>query len=158
VRGESPAGAREPIAAENTAKNLSIHAAAGGASGSGAASSKAKTAASRAVRRTSLQLKSAPWKVRLFLWLKLAWLSYLAALDTHPVMTKSLTAAFISILSDLLAQWLGMPAGAGKSFLRQVDWISVRNQAVIGFFVRGLPVHYWSMIKTAPSCLAMPFS
>lgn len=122
------------------AKNLSIHA--HGSSTGAPSSSKAK-AALAAARRASLQ--GAPLPVRLFVWLKLSWLSYLSALNTHPVMTKSLTAAFISILSDLLAQFLGAPAG--KPFLAGVDWISVRNQAVIGFFVRGLPVHYWSVIR-----------
>jgi len=112
----------------------------GSAGGSGSShKGKASTAASS--RRASLNPKHAPHVVRVFLLLKAYWTAYLSALDTHPVLTKSLTAAVISIVSDLLAQWLGL--GAGKAFLREIDWVSVRNQAVIGFFIRGLPVHYW---------------
>jgi len=110
-------------------------------SSSNSASTKGKASARRA--SLTLNLKKATLPVRLFVALRAYWLAYLSALDTHPVMTKSLTAAVISIISDLLAQWLGLPAG--KSFLQEVDWISVRNQAVIGFFIRGLPVHYWYM-------------
>eukprot|EP00455_Lapot_gusevi_P006882 TRINITY_DN1295_c0_g1_i1.p2 TRINITY_DN1295_c0_g1~~TRINITY_DN1295_c0_g1_i1.p2 ORF type:complete len:195 (+),score=54.90 TRINITY_DN1295_c0_g1_i1:86-670(+) len=62
------------------------------------------------------------------------WQGYLTLLDQYPVRTKALTAAFLSVVSDLLAQNLGGMPFNGRS---------VVNQFLIGLFVRGPVVHYW---------------
>jgi len=89
---------------------------------------------------------SLSWKM--YSQLIVCWHAYLGYLETHPVLTKSLTAAFISILSDLLAQWMFLWSKSFSEILAGTDWTSVRNQAIIGFFVRGLPVHYWYLFLT----------
>lgn len=47
------------------------------------------------------------------------------------------------MISDLLAQWLIIDWSKCASFLSCVSWTSVRNQLLIGIFLRGWPVHYW---------------
>jgi len=68
------------------------------------------------------------------------WDDYLEQLDKNPVVTKALTAAFTSVISDVLAQYLlGAP-------LTNLNYTSIRNQFLIGLFVRGPLVHYWYLI------------
>jgi len=65
------------------------------------------------------------------------WDDYLEQLEKNPVVTKALTAAFTSVVSDILAQYLlGAP-------LTNLNWTSIRNQFLIGLFIRGPCVHYW---------------
>jgi len=68
------------------------------------------------------------------------WDEYLEQLERNPVMTKAVTAAVTSVISDVLAQAL-----QGRS-ITDLDLTSTRNQALIGFFIRGPFVHYWYLI------------
>ena len=61
-----------------------------------------------------------------------AWQDYLSALDTHPVKTKAITAAVLSVVSDVIAQVM-----MGKS-IANLDLTSLRNQALIGLLARGV--------------------
>jgi hypothetical protein len=62
------------------------------------------------------------------------WSSYLRKLQTDPVMTKSITAAIISLISDLLASSLSGSKLSSRSLL---------NQFSIGLAIRGPIVHYF---------------
>ena len=61
------------------------------------------------------------------------------ALDTSPVITKAVTAAVLSVVSDMIAQTL-INSSHGYN-LR-----SLFNQFVIGLFIRGPWVHYWYLL------------
>jgi hypothetical protein len=106
----------------------------------------------RRLSAASTSLKGPTKQLALFaLWLQRVWLAYLGYLESHPVLTKSLTAAVVSVVSDLLAQWLSgalSSTGEGKSLLQAIDWISVRNQFIIGLVMRGMPLHYWYLFLT----------
>jgi len=68
------------------------------------------------------------------------WDDYLEQLEKNPVVTKALTAAFTSVISDVLAQYLtGTPLSA-------LNYTSIRNQLLIGLFIRGPFVHYWFIV------------
>jgi len=68
------------------------------------------------------------------------WDDYLEQLEKNPVVTKALTAAFTSVVSDVLAQYLtGTP-------LSNLNYTSIRNQLLIGLFIRGPFVHYWFLV------------
>jgi len=68
------------------------------------------------------------------------WDDYLEQLDKNPLVTKSLTAAFTSVISDVLTQYLtGTP-------LSTLNYTSIRNQLLIGLIFRGPVVHYWFIV------------
>lgn len=68
------------------------------------------------------------------------WKFYLSALDTTPLQTKSLTAAVLSLFSDILAQSLsGVP-------LSKLNTQSLKNQFILGLIIRGPIVHYWYIL------------
>ena len=53
---------------------------------------------------------------------------------------QALTAAFTSVISDVLAQYLtGTP-------LSNLNYTSIRNQLLIGLVFRGPVVHYWFIV------------
>ena len=106
-------------------------------------SSPKKARASRRFSAASFPAAPKQTLYHLFSWLRSLWMLYLGYLESHPVTTKSITAAVVSVISDLLAQWLIMDSAADKSFLQSVDWISVRTQFIIGLVMRGFPLHYW---------------
>ncbi|BAM79637.1 similar to peroxisomal membrane protein PMP22 [Cyanidioschyzon merolae strain 10D] len=62
------------------------------------------------------------------------WKSYLRKLQTDPVVTKSISAAIISLVSDLLASSLSGSKLSSRSLL---------NQFSIGLAIRGPIVHYF---------------
>jgi hypothetical protein len=66
-----------------------------------------------------------------------AWGKYLRLLDTHPVSTKSITAAVLSVVSDFIAQLM-----LGATLL-SVNTTSLFHQFLCGLFLRGPWVHYW---------------
>lgn len=68
------------------------------------------------------------------------WNQYLTLLNEQPVATKAVTAGVLSFVSDMLAQYL-----KGRS-LSEFDLTSLRNQTLIGFFVRGPLVHTWYIV------------
>ncbi|KAK4533638.1 hypothetical protein CCYA_CCYA18G4520 [Cyanidiococcus yangmingshanensis] len=63
-----------------------------------------------------------------------AWSGYLRKLRTDPVLTKSITAAVISLVSDLLASSLSGSKLSSRSLM---------NQFSIGLAIRGPIVHYF---------------
>lgn len=65
------------------------------------------------------------------------WTDYLRELEEKPVQTKALTAAVLSVVSDVLAQTMG------GTPLSQINFTSIRNQFLIGLIIRGPMVHYW---------------
>lgn len=63
--------------------------------------------------------------------------------------TQAMTAAIISLISELIAQFLSGSLSKCASLIECVDWMSVRNQFIIGFFLRGAPVYLWYRCLTA---------
>lgn len=64
---------------------------------------------------------------------------------------QATTAAVISLLSDLVAQlltYLSGPPHVCASFVECLSLTSLRDQTLIGFFLRGAPVHFWFLFLT----------
>jgi hypothetical protein len=59
-----------------------------------------------------------------------------------------MTAAVISFISELLAQWLSGSWKDCSSILTCINWTSLRDQTLIGFFMRGVPIHWWYLFLT----------
>lgn len=68
------------------------------------------------------------------------WKDYLLNLEKNPIQTKAITAAVISVLSDITAQIL-----SGVT-IDQLNITSIRNQFLIGLLSRGPIVHYWYIV------------
>lgn len=69
------------------------------------------------------------------------WGAYLRSLETQPLLTKSVTSAVLSGVSDALSQYLDKGDGKGKP--KKFNWKSFFNQIAIGAAFRGPLVHYW---------------
>mmetsp|Transcript_13115 Transcript_13115/g.32387 ORF Transcript_13115/g.32387 Transcript_13115/m.32387 type:complete len:202 (+) Transcript_13115:101-706(+) len=63
-----------------------------------------------------------------------AWQGYLGRLQTNPVMTKAITSALLSVVSDLVAK------GASKTPVKSSSLI---NELSMGLVIRGPVVHYF---------------
>lgn len=59
-----------------------------------------------------------------------------------------MTAAVISFISELIAQWMSGNWKAGEPLVSCINWTSLRDQTLIGFFLRGAPVHFWYLFLT----------
>jgi hypothetical protein len=64
------------------------------------------------------------------------WRAYQSSLQTRPLATKATTAAALSALASVLTQ----------RHKQSYDWKQIRNEALIGFGLRGAMVHYWHRI------------
>ena len=73
---------------------------------------------------------------------KSIWNRYLGLLETHPVTTKSTTAAVLSAVSDLIAQLI-----MGATLLT-VNTTSLFHQFLCGLLLRGPWVHGWYLLLT----------
>src|SRR4051812_27945789 len=68
------------------------------------------------------------------------WERYLYFLDKRPVVTKSITAAVLSVVAEILAQSL---VSNHKNNTIGFNYIGIWHQFVIGLLLRGPWVHYW---------------
>lgn len=76
------------------------------------------------------------------------WAAYLSALESQPVLTKSLTAAVLSAASDVIAQLL-KPAEKdedGRPLPKRVNLRSPMNQFIIGLAFKGPLIHAWLQV------------
>jgi protein Mpv17 len=77
------------------------------------------------------------------------WDSYNSHLVTHPILTKALTAAFLSMVADLICQYFTKPPGTpyeGGTITHKhnkINWRRTFNWAAISFFVFAPLSHYW---------------
>ena len=73
------------------------------------------------------------------------WQLYLQRLESHPLLTKSLTTGVLSSVSDVVAQLLKKPRLSATSSKTkfQLDTESILLQFTNGTLIRGPLLHYW---------------
>ena len=80
--------------------------------------------------------------------------SYRSALDSHPMLVKSITASVLSFSADIICQ-LVVPyikekengSNSGFSFnLSNIDWIRTAKFSLLGATLNGGLLHYWYQV------------
>jgi len=76
-------------------------------------------------------------------WLDMLWIQYNAALKSSPLITKMLTAAVMTTISDTVAQaFTALMDGVAFSF----DPVKTMRLVMFGAFYMGPAVHYWNRL------------
>ncbi|RYD36583.1 MAG: Mpv17/PMP22 family protein [Verrucomicrobiaceae bacterium] len=72
------------------------------------------------------------------------WQQYNKLLETHPLMTKCITAGAIAAVADVTCQ-VSFPSDedANKSLLERMDWKRTRNFTIVNTFLFPPLAHYW---------------